>query len=176
MLTGGLTQAWPHDRAHWFFSRARWNPDELGIAVAKLVVALAARMADMIADAFPGRQTGVVADSAYAGAELKKLPARITWTTRLRKDAALCELPPPADREARRPPRQGRPAPQPGQTRRHSHLAAGDRHPVPHDSRRPGRRDHLPVVLGLDEDAIAGWLSTLRRCAQTAGPGSPVLE
>jgi DDE superfamily endonuclease len=41
MLTGaGLAQVWPHDRAHWFFSRARWNPDELGIAVAKLVVAL----------------------------------------------------------------------------------------------------------------------------------------
>ena len=41
MLTGaGLAQEWPHDRAHWFFSRARWNPDELGIAVAKLVVAL----------------------------------------------------------------------------------------------------------------------------------------
>jgi DDE superfamily endonuclease len=179
MLTGaGLAQVWPHDRAHWFFSRARWNPDELGIAVAKLVVALlvpagepvsvviddtlfkrrgkkvwaaswfhdgsaagpdktgygnnwviaaiivrlpfldrpaaipvlaklvvkstnsksrlwlAARMAHLIADAFPGRETGVVADSAYAGAELKKLPARITWTTRLRKDAALCELPP----------------------------------------------------------------------------------
>ncbi len=29
MLTGaGLAQVWPHDRAHWFFSRARWNPDE----------------------------------------------------------------------------------------------------------------------------------------------------
>lgn len=55
---------------------------------------LAARMARMIANAFPGRETGVVADSAYAGAELKKLPARITWATRLRKDAALCELPP----------------------------------------------------------------------------------
>ena len=41
MLTGaGLAQVWPHDRAHWFFSRARWNPDELGIVVAKLVVAL----------------------------------------------------------------------------------------------------------------------------------------
>jgi len=55
---------------------------------------LAARMAHMIADAFPGRETGVVADSAYAGAALKKLPARVAWTTRLRKDAALCELPP----------------------------------------------------------------------------------
>jgi hypothetical protein len=99
---------------------------------------LAARMAHMIADAFPGRETGVVADSAYAGAELKKLPARITSTTRLRKDAALCELPPRRTGKPRPAPRQGRPAPQPGQTRRHSHLAAGDRDPALH--RRHGRQ------------------------------------
>jgi hypothetical protein len=41
MLTGaGLSRLWPHDRAHCFFSRARWNPDDLGIAAARLVVAL----------------------------------------------------------------------------------------------------------------------------------------
>jgi hypothetical protein len=41
MLTGaGLSRLWPHDRAHYFLSRARWNPDELGIAAAKLVIAL----------------------------------------------------------------------------------------------------------------------------------------
>jgi DDE superfamily endonuclease len=41
MLAGaGLSRAWPHDRAHWFFSRARWDPDDLGLAVARLVVAL----------------------------------------------------------------------------------------------------------------------------------------
>src|SRR5690242_9890306 len=41
MLTGaGLSRIWPHDRAHYFFSRARWNPDDLGICVAKLVVGL----------------------------------------------------------------------------------------------------------------------------------------
>jgi hypothetical protein len=41
MLAGaGLSRAWPHDRAHWFFARARWNPDDLGLAVAKLVAAL----------------------------------------------------------------------------------------------------------------------------------------
>jgi hypothetical protein len=41
MLTGaGLSRAWPHDRAHYFFSRARWNPDELGIAAARLVTGL----------------------------------------------------------------------------------------------------------------------------------------
>ena len=33
MLTGaGLSRLWSHDRAHCFFSRARWNPDELGYA------------------------------------------------------------------------------------------------------------------------------------------------
>jgi DDE superfamily endonuclease len=41
VLTGaGLSRAWPHDRAHCFFSRARWNPDDLGICVAKLVIGL----------------------------------------------------------------------------------------------------------------------------------------
>jgi hypothetical protein len=52
---------------------------------------LARRMAQMIAGALPGRAIHVVADAAYAGKELEKLPAGITWTTRLRKDAALCE-------------------------------------------------------------------------------------
>jgi hypothetical protein len=41
MLAGaGLSRAWSHDRAHRFFARARRSPIELGLAVAKLVVAL----------------------------------------------------------------------------------------------------------------------------------------
>ena len=41
MLAGaGLSRLWPHDRAHSFFSRARWKPDDLGLAVARLVVSL----------------------------------------------------------------------------------------------------------------------------------------
>ena len=41
MLTGaGLSRLWPHDRAHSFFSRAQWNPDDLGLTAAKLVVSL----------------------------------------------------------------------------------------------------------------------------------------
>jgi hypothetical protein len=41
MLAGAaLSRAWPHDRAHFFFSRARWSADDLGLAVAKLVTAL----------------------------------------------------------------------------------------------------------------------------------------
>jgi len=179
MLTGaGLSRLWPHDRAHWFFSRARWNADDLGLAAAVLVVSLlvpagapvdvavddtlfkrrgkkvwaaswfhdgsapgpaktgygnnwvilgivvrlrfmsrpvavpvmaklvikgsnsksrlwlARRMAERLAAALRGRQIRVVADSAYAGGELKGLPAGISWTTRLRKDAALHGLPP----------------------------------------------------------------------------------
>ena len=178
MLSGaGLARLWPHDRAHWFFSRARWNPDDLGLAAAKLVVALlvpagepvlvaiddtlfrrgrkvwaaswfhdgsaqgkhktgrgnnwvvlaivvslpfctrpfalpvmaklvvkgtssasrlwlARRMTSSLADALPGRDLHAVADSAYAGEELKKLGKNVTWTTRLRKDAAVHGLPP----------------------------------------------------------------------------------
>jgi hypothetical protein len=41
MLSGaGLSRAWSHDRAHWFFARARWDPDDLGLAAARLVVSL----------------------------------------------------------------------------------------------------------------------------------------
>jgi hypothetical protein len=192
MLAGaGLSRAWPHDRAHWFFARARWSADELGLAVARLVAGLlvpagepvvvaiddtlfkrrgkkvwaaswfhdgsapgpvktgygnnwviaavvvrlpvvrrpvaipvlaklvikgtssasrlwlARRMTQMLAEALPGRVIHVVADSAYAGGELKKLPPRVTWTTRLRKDAALHGLPPARTGKRGRPRAKG---------------------------------------------------------------------
>ena len=40
LLGAGLALTWPHDRAHYFFARARWQAGELGTAVARLVVAL----------------------------------------------------------------------------------------------------------------------------------------
>ncbi len=41
MLTGaGLARAWPHDRAHHFFSGAAWPAEALGLALAQLVVEL----------------------------------------------------------------------------------------------------------------------------------------
>lgn len=41
MLLGAcLARAWPHDRAHYFFSRARWDLDQLGLDVARLAVLL----------------------------------------------------------------------------------------------------------------------------------------
>ena len=179
MLTGaGLSRLWPHDRARYFFSRARWSPGEPGLAAARLVVSLlvpagapagvavddtlfkrrgkkaraaswlrdgsaqgpaktgygnnwvilavavrlpgtsrpvgvpvmaklvikgtnsksrlwlARRMAERLAAALPGREVRVTAGSACAGGELKGLPSGISWTTRLRKDAALHGLPP----------------------------------------------------------------------------------
>ena len=192
MLAGaGLSRLWPHDRAHWFFARAQWSADELGLAAARLVVSLlvpagepvtvaiddtlfrrrgkkvwaaswfhdgsapgpaktgygnnwviaavvvrlpavsrpvaipvlaklvikgtssasrlrlARRMAGAIAATLPGRDIHVVADSAYAGGELKKLPAAVTWTTRLRKDAALHGLPPARAGQRGRPRTKG---------------------------------------------------------------------
>ena len=178
LLGADLARAWPHDRAHYFFARARWDPGDLGLAVARLVVALlvpagqpvviaiddtlfrrrgkkvwaaswfhdgsvqgphktgrgnnwviaavvadlpfcsrpvalpvlarlvvkgttsasrlwlARRMAADLAGALPGRALHVAADAAYAGKELRQLLPGITWTTRLRKDAALHGLPP----------------------------------------------------------------------------------
>lgn len=190
MLTGaGLAGVWPHQRAHRFFSAARWSSERLGLTLAKLTVALlvpggelvtvaiddtlfkrtgrmvhaagwfhdgsakspqqvgrgnnwviatvivtlpfcsrpvalpvlarlmhkdlkpapasrlvlARQMAAALAAALPGRAIHVVADAAYAGQELARLPAAVTWTTRLRKDAALYGLPGP------RTGRRGRP-------------------------------------------------------------------
>jgi DDE superfamily endonuclease len=179
MLTGaGLSRLWPHDRVHYFFSRARWNPDDLGVCAARLVVSLlvpdgepvevliddtlfrrrgkrvwavswfhdgsapgpaktgfgnnwvilaiavrlpmvsrpvaipvmaklvikgtnsasrlwlARRMVTRLAAELPGREIHATADSAYAGEELKQLPDGVTWTTRLRSNAALYGLPP----------------------------------------------------------------------------------
>jgi len=192
MLTGaGLSRIWPHDRAHYFFSCARWNPDDLGIAVAKLVIGLlvpagetvelliddtlfrrrgkrvfaaswfhdgaaqgpaktgygnnwvvlavrvwlpmtsrpvaipvmaklvikdttsssrlwlARRMVTRLAAELPGREINVTADSAYAGEELKQLPDGVTWTTRLRANAALYDLPPARTGKKGRPRKKG---------------------------------------------------------------------
>src|SRR5271157_2423432 len=192
MLTGaGLSRLWPHDRAHCFFSRARWNPDDLGLCAARLVISLlvpdgepvealiddtlfrrrgkkvwaaswfhdgsaqgpaktgygnnwvvlavrvrlpalsrpvavpvmaklvikgsmsgsrlwlARRMVTRLAAELPGREVHVTADSAYAGEELKELPDGVTWTTRLRSNAALYDLPPERTGKRGRPRARG---------------------------------------------------------------------
>ena len=64
-------------------------------------------MVTALAEALPGRRIHVVADAAYAGAELKKLPGQVSWTTRLRKDAALYEPAPPRTGRRGRPRQKG---------------------------------------------------------------------
>jgi len=203
LLGAGLSRVWPHDRAHYFFARARWEIDELGLSVARLAVALlvaegaplvvavddslfrrrgrgvygaawqhdgsapgkgkvgfgtcfvtagiivalpfcvrpvclpvlarlhvpspgrkparaarrdavagsrvsqAAALVTVLAAAFPGRAVHVVADAAYHGPALRGLPAAVTWTTRLPRNAVLSAPAPPRVRKPGRPPRKG---------------------------------------------------------------------
>ncbi|MGH3500172.1 MAG: IS701 family transposase [Nocardioidaceae bacterium] len=64
---------------------------------------LGRRLVEQLAAAAPDRKVHVVADSAYAGKALRDLPSHLTWTTRLRSNAALYGLAPP------RTGRRGRP-------------------------------------------------------------------
>jgi DDE superfamily endonuclease len=68
---------------------------------------LARRMITRLAAELPGREINVTADSAYAGEELKQLPDGVTWTTRLRANAALHDLPPARTGKKGRPRKKG---------------------------------------------------------------------
>ena len=192
MLPGGVLQhLWPHDRAHYFFARARWELDQLGLAVAQLAVTLlppgadlrvavddsvfrragrkvhgagwqhdgsspgmnklsygncfvtaaivvslpfcsreiglpvlarlhlpgkgngpskvemAAALVTLLAVAFPGRTVHVAADAAYHGPALRNLPASVTWTCRLPRNAVLYDLAPPRTGKRGRPRTKG---------------------------------------------------------------------
>ena len=95
--------------------------------------------------ALPGRSIHVVADAAYAGKELRRLPGSVTWTTRLRKDAALYALPGPRTAKRGRPRVKGtrlaKLAVLAGIGLRPSHRA-----PLWQDRHRARRRPHLPVA------------------------------
>ncbi|MGH8972799.1 MAG: IS701 family transposase [Acidimicrobiia bacterium] len=67
----------------------------------------ARRLIEALATALPGRRIDVVADSAYAGKALRGLPGAVTWTTRLRSNAALYELAPPRTGRRGRPKTKG---------------------------------------------------------------------
>lgn len=56
-----------------------------------------------IADRYPDRRINVCGDAAYISKALRKLPESITWTSRLRSDAALCEFAPPKTGRRGRP-------------------------------------------------------------------------
>jgi transposase len=71
------------------------------------MVSCAAALVRLLAAAFPGRMVHVVADAHYHGPALRDLPASVTWTTRLPKNAVLFGLAPPRVRKPGRPPRKG---------------------------------------------------------------------
>ncbi len=66
-------------------------------------VDLAAQMITTIAGRVPGRRVHVVADAAYHGKGLRNLPARISWTTRLPRNAVLYHRAPPPTGKRGRP-------------------------------------------------------------------------
>jgi hypothetical protein len=185
MLAGaGMQAVVSHDRVHRFFSEHLWSPDQLGLAMARLIVAklqpagaplelavddslfrrrgtkvhrafwthdasqpghvtargnrwvlvgivvtlpfccrptclpvlfrlwggkgtatpveLARRLVGLLARAFPDRAIHLAGDAAYHGKPLQDLPARVTWTTRIQRNAVLFELaPPPTGRRGR---------------------------------------------------------------------------
>ncbi len=70
-------------------------------------VVIARRLVLLMANRFPEHTLHVGADAAYASRDLRALPGRITWTTRLRKDAALYELAPPHTGRRGRPRTRG---------------------------------------------------------------------
>jgi hypothetical protein len=204
LIASGYSSTWSHHRAHRFFSRARWCPDGLGLAIADLVVNhlidgaaaielvvddslfkrqgpkvwgvfwhhdatstsskpvakgtcyvvvgivvtpvfmtraiclpihvklwipkpkatknggnkskktttdkncpskvdIAKSVVLTIGKRYPDRKVHVCGDAAYISSALRKLPANITWTSRLRKDAALFEFAPPKTGRRGRP-------------------------------------------------------------------------
>jgi len=54
------------DRAHSFFARAWWNPKDLGLAVAKLVVALLVSAGDQVTVAIDATLAPAAAKKAWA--------------------------------------------------------------------------------------------------------------
>jgi hypothetical protein len=103
----------------WFHDGSARGPKQVGLGsnwvIAAIVVTLpfcsrpvalpvlARQMTAALARALPGCDIHVVADAAYAGKELRRLPAGVTWTTRLRKDAAPYDLPGPRTGKRGRP-------------------------------------------------------------------------
>ena len=80
--------------AFWLVKKGKGQPSRLDAALG---------LVTMLSRALGGRRIDVVADAAYAGKVLRGLPDTVTWTTRLRSNAALYELAPPRSGRRGRP-------------------------------------------------------------------------
>jgi len=70
-------------------------------------IVYARRIVTLLAEQFPARTVHVVADAAYASKDLRGLPAGITWTTRVRRNAVFHDLTPARTGKRGRPRQRG---------------------------------------------------------------------
>jgi hypothetical protein len=70
-------------------------------------VELARTLVGLLARAFPDRAIHLVADAAYHGKPLQDLPERVTWTTRIQRNAVLYQPAPPPTGKRGRPRTKG---------------------------------------------------------------------
>ena len=144
---------------------------------------LARRMTQLLAAALPGRDLHAVADSAYAGEELKKLGT----TSRGRPGSARtppCTGSPRAHRQEGPAPRPRRPPPHTRRARRRCRIHAGHRHPL-----RQGQTIHAaaltclwysvfgsrPVqVILIRDNSATGYDLALVTTDPTAGPAQVI--
>jgi len=235
LLGAGVAEWMPHDRAHRFFSQAAWSIDQVGLALARLIVdrlvpagvglqvavddtlfrrrgktvhhafwthdgsqpgnvtargnrwvivglvvtlpvcrrpvclpilfrlwagkgsaspvELARTLVGLLARAFPDRSVHVAADAAYHGRPLRDLPDRITWTTRLARNAVLFHLPPPRTGRRGRPRTKGERIGSPVQAATHAPWRQANGDPLRTHHHRAHRRTRLPVVRGVRHPA-----------------------
>src|SRR5436190_17023552 len=102
-------------------------------------VDLAVQLVTTIAARVPGRRIHVVADAAYHGKDLRDLPAQVSWTTRLPRNAVLYQRAPKPTGKCGRPRLKGDRIGTPAQA-----TATAVFHPV--TVARYGRRDTVPVA------------------------------
>src|SRR5436190_12130087 len=88
MLVGaGLSRVWHHSRAHWFFSRARWSAEQVGLVLAGLIVdrllSPDAPVLLAVDDTLPRRSGRKVAGAAWQHDGARKAPkgSQVSWGT-----------------------------------------------------------------------------------------------
>ena len=112
-------------------------------------VELAAQMITTIAGRAPGRRVHVVADAAYHGKSLRDLPAQISWTTRLPRNAVLYHRAPAPTGKRGRPRCKGDRIGTPAQAAATAALADGGRGTLRAGRHREHRCTRPPLVRGI---------------------------
>ena len=86
-VAAGLSRLWHHGRAHWFFARARWSTEQVGLVLAQVIVAgfvpAGAPVLVAVDDTLFRRSGRRVAGAAWQHDGGRKGPrgARVSWGT-----------------------------------------------------------------------------------------------